>query len=362
MTAEMSTTSAPVAASAGLLERRTAVSAEVLATIAANCTAVDGDASFDARAVLQMLAADGALDLGLPGSAGTYADQAQVLADLAAVCMTSAFSAWAHRMTVEYLVVHGGERLTGLAEEVRSARRPGSTALAGTFRAAAGVAEIPVTITDGRADGFISWASNLYDDAVVVTGAGHGESRRMIAFDRCATGVELLPVSGLLALDATHSGALRLAQVAVTDEQVLAASFDGFIAAVRPTFLVLQSSFAVGLASASLAAIGELRGLATVLEPEVTAARATLARLAGEIDTATATLDAGGRPPLRPALQLRLDAAHLAVHATQLELAARGGAGYSATSPTARRVREALFLPVQSPTEVQLQWELQQTA
>lgn len=349
-------------AGGGLLERRAAVSTEVLAVIAENCAAVDGDASFDGRTVLQMLAADGALDLGLPGSGGTYADQAQVLADLAAVCMTSAFSAWAHRMTVEYLVLHGGDHLAPLADEVRAARRPGSTALAGTFRAAAGVADIPVTIVDGRADGFISWASNLYDDAVVVTGAGEGDARRMIAFDRGADGVALLPVSGLLALDATHSGALRLTQVAIDTEQVLAAPFDEFIAAIRPTFLVMQSSFAVGLASASLAAIGELRGLATVLEPEVTAARATLARLAGQIDAATAALDSGDRPPLRPALQLRLDAAHLAVHATQLELAARGGAGYSAASHTARRVREALFLPVQSPTEVQLQWELRQTA
>ena len=98
-----------------------------------------------------------------------------------------------------------------------------------------------------------------------------------------------------------------------------------------------------------------------MLQPQIDDARADLARLAGQLDAATAQLDHGRRPPLRPALQLRLDVAHLATRATQLELAARGGAGYSAVSATARRVREALFLPVQSPTEVQLQWELQQT-
>ena len=50
-------------------------------------------------------------------------------------------------------------------------------------------------------------------------------------------------------------------------------------------------------------------------------------------------------------LRLRLDAMSTAVRAVQLELSALGGRGYLADSPTARRLREAAFLPVQSPTE-----------
>jgi alkylation response protein AidB-like acyl-CoA dehydrogenase len=344
----------------GLLHRAAVVSSGLLDDVDARTREVDGDAGFDGRSALRALAAEGALDLGLPGSAGTYADQARVLADLAAVCMTTAFSAWAHRMTVEYLVVHGGPSLAELADDVRRARRPGSTALAGTFRAAAGVADMPVRLEDGRADGFISWASNLYDDAVVVTGVGAADGHRLVAFDLGSTGAAVRPVTGLLALDASHSGSVTLTGLRVDDGRILERRFDEFIASVRPTFLVLQSAFALGLASASLASIVELNGITTVMQPQVDGARAELARLAGQLDQATQQLDDGGRPGLRPSLQLRLDAAHLAVSATQLELAVRGGAAYAATSPTARRVREALFLPVQSPTEVQLQWELQQ--
>lgn len=352
----------PAAAPNGLLHRAAVVSSHLLDEVAANAGTLDGDADFDCRRSLQALAADGALDLGLAGSAGTYSDQARVLADLAAVCMTTAFSAWAHRMTAEYLVVHGGAPLADLAAEVRAAQRPGSTALAGTFRAAAGLAEMPVQLHQGSADGFISWASNLYDDAVVVTGASTASGHRLVAFDLASPGAEVRPVSGLLALDASQSGSIRLAGVPVAADRVLERGFDEFIAAVRPTFLVFQSAFALGLSSASLASIGDLSGVGAVLQPEVDLARAELARLAGQLDDATTQLDQAGRPGLRPSLQLRLDAAHLAVRATQLELAVRGGAAYAATSPTARRVREALFLPVQSPTEVQLQWELRQTA
>lgn len=348
--------------STGVLARGTTVSADLLDRIAARVGAVDGVATFDGRSVLVELAADGALDLGLPGSAGTYADQTRVLADLAAVCMTTAFSAWAHRMTVEYVAVHGGDGLAELADVLRRAQRPGSTALAGTFRAAAGVSEMPVRVGPHGVDGFISWASNLYDDAVVVTGLAAADGNRLVAFDLASDGVEVLPVTGLLALDATHSGAIRLSGATFRPDRALQAPFEVFIPTIRPTFLVFQSSFALGLASAALAAIGEPAGLAAVLRPEVNAARAELARLAGQLDAATAELDRGGRPALRDALQLRLDASHLATRATQLELAVRGGAGYATVSATARRVREALFLPVQSPTEVQLQWELQQTA
>jgi hypothetical protein len=346
--------------SPGLLERGPVVPSDVLARIAGDGPDVDGNATFDARGLLRDLAEAGLLDLGLPGSAGSYADQARVIADLAAVCMTSAFAAWAHRMTVEYLVGHGGALLADLADDVRAARRPGSTALAGTFRAAAGVAEIPVRVDGGSASGFISWASNLYADAVVVTGVGEGETKRMVAFDLVADGVDVLPVTGLLALDATRSGAITLDAVDSTRLRPLATTFDTFVTAVRPTFLVLQSAFALGLASASLAAVGALEGPASALEADVSDARAELARLAAVLDESTSLLDRGEQPTIRTSLELRLGASHLATRATQLELAVKGGSAYRASSPTARRVREALFLPVQSPTEVQLQWELQQ--
>jgi alkylation response protein AidB-like acyl-CoA dehydrogenase len=338
------------------------VAADLLDSIAQHCPTTDNNADFDGRGLLRRLADGGYLDLGLADSAGSYRDQARVLAELASVCMTSAFTAWAHRMTVEYLVVFGGRHLSDLTEQVRSAERPGSTALAGTFRAAAGVADLPVTVVDDRASGVISWASNLYDDAVVVTGIGRADAAHLIAFDRDAPGVEVRAVTGLMALDGTHSGALRLTGMPVESTRVLSAHFDDFITGIRPTFLTMQSAFALGLSSASLDSIPELDGPAAALAPEVADARRDLARLSAEVDRAAAALDHGAIPSVRSALGTRLEASHLATRATQLELAVRGGSGYAASSPTARRVREALFLPVQSPTEVQLQWELRQSA
>lgn len=337
--------------------------ARVIGEVSSFASDVDCNADHDARVMIKKLAAAGLLDLGLPGSAGAYSDQIRVLGDLASVCMTTAFTAWSHRMTTEYLVIHGGN--TSRADSVRRADRAGSTALAGTFRAAAGVSEIPVTLErEGSrtgAHGFLSWASNLHSNAVVVTGvqdAATGQ-RRLISFDVEAHGVEVIPVTGLLALDGTKSGALRLTDVEVRDEQYLQTPFADFIADVRPKFLLFQTAFVLGLVSGSLSAIQELRGPAQSLSGSVDEARRRLVELRSKMESGGRELDQGRRPDLRSCLELRLDASHLATASTQLELATRGGSGYLHQSATARRVREALFLPVQSPTEAQLRWELE---
>lgn len=342
----------------------TSVSASLLNTIATHAPDVDRNPDADRRSVLKSLADDGVLDLGLPNSSGGYRDQAQVLSEIAGVCMTTAFCAWAHRMTSEYLVRHGGPDLALLADDVRRAHRPGSTALAGTLRAAVGLATLPVTVDSTGATGTIPWASNLHDNAVVVTGAEFttaGQPQRaLIAFGLSTPGVTVRSVTGLLALDASQSGIISLDGMPIDPDGILACDFDTFVASVRPPFLALQTAFALGLAAASLRSAGEPQGPATALTPQLAALRGELSRLETGLDEATRSLDAGDRPPLRALLQLRLDAAHLAVEATQIELCLGGGAAYAASSPTARRLREALFLPVQSPTEVQLQWELQQ--
>jgi alkylation response protein AidB-like acyl-CoA dehydrogenase len=66
--------------------------------------------------------------------------------------------------------------------------------------------------------------------------------------------------------------------------------------------------------------------------------------------------------PERELVQLRLDCARLATASTALEAKVVGGRAYVTTNPTARRLREAAFLPIQAPTEGQLRWELAHSA
>ena len=353
------------------------ISPAALTRVAELAGSVDCDPTADRRPVLRSLAEEGVLDLGLPGSNGGYVDQTRVLSELAGVCMSTAFSAWAHRMTVEYLALFGNGKLIEISDSVRSGYRPGSTAMASTFRAASGQADLTIDLADDHsgnptsdtstletsnnltATGTIAWASNLYPDAIIVTGMRHGSQRRIVAFEASRSGVSVSASEGLLALDASKSGSVSLNNVPIDDADVLDIDFKLFVQTVRPVFLTFQTSFCLGLAAASLSSIGELSGVGAALSAPLAERRTELARLSQQLESLAHWLDHRNDDPPVHILRLRLEAAHLATAATQLELAIRGGQAYQAKSPTARRVREALFLPVQSPTEAQLQWELQ---
>src|SRR5579875_1257461 len=219
--------------------------------VAERAAAVDAGAESPRRA-LRELATAGLLTLGLPGRGGTIAVQAAVLAELAEVCMATAFCAWGHRMTLEYLATAGGDTLDSLAE----LRLIGSSAMAGAFRAAAGLAPLSVR---GRRDGgslvlsgHIPWASNLYADSLALLAADvEGEGPRILAVPVATPGVDVRPARGLLALEATASGQLLLERARVATAAVHPEPFEMFVARVQRPFLVLQSALCLGLARAA---------------------------------------------------------------------------------------------------------------
>ena len=132
-----------------------------------------------------------------------------------------------------------------------------------------------------------------------------------------------------------------------------------FLTAVRPTFLLLQSAMCLGMARASVAQsqLG-LTGVNCVFTADV-------GGVAGEITVAERTLTAmaasigdANEPTSKELLWLRLTVAELASASTALELRTAGGQGYASRAAVSRRYREAAFIPVQSPSEAQLRWEL----
>lgn len=342
----------------------------VLRQVAAEAADVDANRR-PATAHLPALADAGLLDLGidqlLAGEATDVRAAADVIAALAEECMPTAFGLWAHRMATDYVArgarSAGGEQLLA---DLRVGRVVGVTAMASGLKALAGVGELGTTArrTDGgwQLDGFVPWASNLVDGAVMVVPARAEDGSYVVAWVPLATdGIEVRHLTGLLALDATSSGSLRLTGVRVADDQVLSTDLPAFAKAFRPTFLVLQTAFCAGLIRRSTAEAEAAldRGDNAVFGAELASLRAavdgflaTWQRLAA--DTAAADV--------RDLLQLRLEASDLAGRATRLEATLAGGRGYQTKSAASRRFREAAFLPVQSPSEGQLRWELSQLA
>jgi alkylation response protein AidB-like acyl-CoA dehydrogenase len=319
------------------------------------------------REALRYLGDRGLVDLGVAGGGpGTLVDMVDVIATVARSCMSSAFAAWAHRMTLEYLAMaDGGFAAEGVVEGLSTGEVAGSTAMASAFQDLAGLAPLPVSFTrhrgELRLDGAIRWASNLYDGGfwVVLAARGGNGDRVVVALPSSTAGLVVDPHPDLLALGATASSSLRLDAVSVPAELVVTHDVVPFLAAVRRPFLCLQAAFCVGLAQASLAAVQARPGAGF---GQFDAARDELAARERDVCARLYALAAAAGPvgadQVAGLLTVRLDAARLAGAAVDLEVKVTGGGAYLARSATARRLREAAFLPIQSPTEAHLLWEL----
>ncbi|HEY5856052.1 MAG TPA: acyl-CoA dehydrogenase family protein [Aldersonia sp.] len=316
----------------------------------------------DTREDVRLLGALALLERGLEPSPLT--DMITVIESIAAESLSAGFSVWAHRMTLEY-VERGPDSVREVfRERLATGRSIGVTAMAAALQQAAGLGDVPLVAipVDGGIEisGPIRWASNVVDEAIIVLPArGDDGATHIVAIEASAAGVRINPAPQLLALGATASTSLTLERVFVPTGHVISTDLGRFCREIRPTFLALQTSFCAGIAGVSLTeSTALLTGLGeqfgdehAALAGDHASVRARLYELAGHVDEV----------PIGELIRLRLDASHVAVASTRLEATLRGGAGYAITHPTNRRFREAAFLPIQSPSEGQLRWELTQS-
>ncbi|KAA1250288.1 acyl-CoA dehydrogenase [Mycobacterium simiae] len=337
---------------------------ELLADIRAHAGVLDrGDDT--ARRSFAGLGAVGLLGLGAPGNAdGRLPEMAAVIRMISGECMSTGFCVWANRMAIEYLLTAATEYSLVTAERLLTGAALGITGMAAAFKDAAGCGSLELTavpVAGGyQLSGSIRWASNLYHDSILVTAARTaGGDKVILALPLSTMGITIGDHFELLAMGSTASSFLELKDVYAADEQLLSTDFEGFLDAVRPTFLVLQSAMCIGLARTTITQcrVG-LTGVNAVFAPELDLIAGKLA-LAETTLTGLASSVGRDRPPSKKELlSLRLGAAEIATAAADLEIRTAGGKGYASRTPASRRYREAAFLPVQSPSEAQLRWEL----
>jgi alkylation response protein AidB-like acyl-CoA dehydrogenase len=317
----------------------------------------------DVRAGLRWLGSQGLLDGPANGSHDGLRSAVELVRLVAGGCLASGFALWSQLMVLEYLTRFppSGEVRDELAG-LRAGRVTGATALAPAIASLAGRAELPV-VAEPDGDGWllsgpVRWASNLFDDAVVVTPARTADGERIVAMIRLdAPGVRRHPPARLLALNGTGTGALELRGVAVGPGAVLGRDLVGFMSGCRPAMLLLQAALAVGVTDAAIEeTAGRLGGVNAVLRGDHDQLTARQRQVSDDL---LRLAQRPGQAARGEFAALRLAAIRLAAEAVRLEAAAGGGAGYRDGAATSRRVREAAFLPVQAPTEAQLRAEVE---
>lgn len=307
----------------------------------------------------------GLLGIGAPGNADRRLPvMADVIRLISGTCMSTGFSLWAHRMAVEYLLTAATPFSATAVEPLLAGAVPGVTGMAAAFKEAAGCGSVELSATPAaggyRVSGPIRWASNLYPDSTMVTAVRTDAGERLIiALGLDTPGVTLGEHFDLLAMGSTASSWLKLEGAYVPDKQVLSRDFEGFLRSVRPTFLVLQSAMCLGLAGTALeqARLG-LDGVNSVFGADVERVAQKLTETEATLSHLAATVGGAQPPAKKELLSLRLAAAELASASADLEIRTAGGKGYASRTSVSRRYREAAFIPVQSPSEGQLRWEL----
>lgn len=340
-----------------LVNRQAAV-ARAVESVAQRAAVLDEQGA-DVRADLADLGGAGLFDAALTEDG--LPDIVALIDDIATESLTVAFSTWAHVMALTYLGRGSAAVRDTHLDALRTGSRIGVTAMATGLKQVAGLGQVPVI---ARADGDgltisgpIRWASNLFDDAVIVLPARDTSGTSyVVVVEAAAAGVTIDPPPSLMALGATVSSSLRFEDVKVGPDHIVSTDLGRFCTGIRPAFLLAQTAFCVGITRAALGGAGRAGGV--LAEPFAE----DLAGLAEHSAGLRVRLYEFAHEPARAGIadliRLRLDAAGAALAATRLESTLVGGAGYAHGNSANRRFREAAFLPVQSPSEGQLRWEL----
>ncbi len=329
---------------------------DIRTTLQENASAVDKGEK-PARYGLELLAQHGLLNTD------DLVATVRLVRGLAREDLSIAFSTWADLMVLTYLKAADSQH-PQLIEAIENGTRPGVTGMASVFKYAAGAGDLDLqaqAVNGGyKVSGKLKWASNLADDSIIVSGA-HSDQGGQILFvvDGNAEGLTLGTPFGLLGLNATASAWVEFDEVFVAEENILTTSFPDYLPRVRPTFLLLQTSECLGVAESAIAAAsGKTVGINEVFADDVAQTYDKITELISTQESIAEKAASGEQVAFTDLLRLRLNAAEAAVQAANLEIRVAGGAGYAQSSPASRRYREATFIPVQSPSEGQLKWQL----
>lgn len=322
---------------------------------------------------LNLLAESAWLGYGVPqclgGSGGTLQDAVEAIAAVSEQCLTSGFVFWCQRAFIQYLVASDNLWLhQQVLPKILKAKQSGATGLSNAMKHLAGIEQLRVsaemdeqTIT---LDGYLPWASNLQPDNFVVAVAAQTKAGQglVVAIPADATGLERGEDLQLLGLQASWTSTIKLDRVRLSHDWIISNHAHTFLPKIRPVFLLLQCGLPLGIARQSIQQSRDrLKGGKQVLRDRLDTLHETLSLQEARIEQLCHLLHFD-LPEMQRLFQTRIALTHLAVEAVWLELEAKGGAAYHKSSGTDRRLREVAFLPVLTPSLVQLETELRRHA
>ena len=330
---------------------------------------------FYPREVLQQLGTLGAFSAHLDAPVGRadYGLAIRAMAEVSRVCGATGFMVWCQAVCGLYMQASGNPALMGEALSAHaSGVTLGGTGMSNPMKSYAQIESLLLKATpvDGGylVNGSLPWVSNLGPDHAcgVLAAVMDGEQlagREVMFLLRCnAPGVELRECPSFSAMEGTGTYALRLKDVFIGSDEVMADPAKPYIARIRAAFVMLQCGMAVGVTQGAIdsmwAVEAQLGHVNQFLEDRPDALQA-------ELDALTVRVMRLAETPFNPSVDFFIDVldarahgAELCLRAAQSALLHQGARGYLMSSEVQRRVRESHFVAIVTPAIKHLRKEI----
>ena len=296
------------------------------------------------------------------------------MAEVAAVCMSSAFCTWCQDACGWYLENTDNAALRELLQPgLADGALLGGTGLSNPIKALSGIEPFSlraVRVPGGyTVTGVLPWVSNL--------GEGHwfgtifqdadDPAHRMMAMVQCGQpGVDIRQSVHFSTLEGTGTYAVRFRRAFIADEMLLADPLGDMVARIRPGFVLLQTGMGLGVIRASIdamvAADATQEHTNRYLTHRPPYFEAALEQAQTDVLHLATTPCDRSVDYTRAVLQARLRVSELTLEATQAAMLHSGARAFISGAPVQRRLREGYFVAMITPSTRHLAQELSKMA
>ncbi len=291
------------------------------------------------------------------------------MATVGRTCLSTAFITWCQDSCGWYLANSDNSLLReSLLPGVASGRQLGGTALSNPMKAYANIEAVRLAgerVAGGYAvTGTLPWVSNLGPDHIfgaifTVSGRNHG----VMAMVRCdRPGVKIAQRSHFCALEGTRTMSVMLKRAFIPDSDILADPAEPYLVRAMPGFILLQAGMALGVIRGAIDAMHEAdaihRQINAFLPEQPDLFEETLATLEQTVKELAATPHENNRDFMRRLLGARLDLAEWSLRAANAAMLHAGTRGFLIHGSAQRRLREAYFVAIVTPSIKHLRKEL----
>ncbi len=294
----------------------------------------------------------------------------QRMAQVGETCMSTAFCTWCQDAAGWYLEQSDNHALRhALQPGLARGETMGGTGLSNPMKAFSGIE--PLKLRGRRVpggydvSGVLPWVSNLGDGHLFGTVFEDADrpGHRIMAMFRCGhDGVEIRQNARFVALEGTGTYTVLFRHAFIADDRLLADPLGDMVRRIKAGFILLQTGMGLGVIRACIGLMHQAditHGHSNkYLARRPDDVSADLAALEAEVDRLAATPLEQAPEYLRAVLQARLRCSELALDAAQAALMHAGSRGYLEGSPVNRRIREAQFVAIITPSVRHLRQEL----